>query len=60
MADTKVFDLLSAKLSAITLATDAAVTVLRITQIIMAKQAGVKVPGNRAGGTMGAMDQDAD
>jgi len=60
VGETGVLDLLSAKEAAIALATNAAVTVLRISQIIMAKQAGVKVPGNRAGGTMGAMDQDED
>lgn len=60
VGDTGILDLLTSKLSAIRLATDAAVTVLRISQIIMAKQAGVKLPGNRGGGTMGAMDQDAD
>jgi len=46
------------KESAIKLATNAAVTVLRVSQIIMSKQASLKVPEQRAGGTMGAMDQD--
>jgi len=55
---TNVIDLLSAKESAIRLATDVSISVLRVSQIIMAKQAGVAVPPNRQGGTMGAMDQD--
>jgi chaperonin GroEL (HSP60 family) len=60
VGETGVVDLLTSKESAIRLATEAAITVLRISQIIMAKQAGIKVPDNRAGGTMGAMDQDED
>lgn len=51
-------DHLVTKENAIRLATDAAITVLKISQIIMAKQAGVALPGNRGGGTMGALDQD--
>eukprot|EP01130_Rhizamoeba_saxonica_P009120 TRINITY_DN36_c0_g1_i1.p1 TRINITY_DN36_c0_g1~~TRINITY_DN36_c0_g1_i1.p1 ORF type:complete len:542 (-),score=160.97 TRINITY_DN36_c0_g1_i1:95-1720(-) len=52
-----VYDLLSAKLSAFRLATNAAITVLRISQIIMAKPAGVNLPRGAAT-SAGQMDQD--
>eukprot|EP01128_Nolandella_sp_AFSM9_P004863 TRINITY_DN2277_c0_g1_i2.p1 TRINITY_DN2277_c0_g1~~TRINITY_DN2277_c0_g1_i2.p1 ORF type:complete len:568 (-),score=176.78 TRINITY_DN2277_c0_g1_i2:114-1733(-) len=58
VSETKIIDHLATKLSAISLATNAAVTVLRITQIIMAKRAGVNLPARNAGGTMGSMDTD--
>jgi len=54
-----ILDHLGNKLRAIDLATNAVVTILRISQIIMAKQSAVPVPGGRSGnGTMGGMDQD--
>uniref|UniRef100_A0A6B2L166 CCT-theta n=1 Tax=Arcella intermedia TaxID=1963864 RepID=A0A6B2L166_9EUKA len=46
------------KQRAIELATNAVITILRISQIIMAKTSGVPVPGGGGSGTMGAMDQD--
>jgi len=55
----KIFDHLGNKRRAIELATTAVITLLRISQIIMAKPSGVPVPGGRSGtGTMGSMDQD--
>jgi len=48
-----IYDLLSAKLTAIKLATDAAVTILRVDQIIMARPAGGPKPPQ-----MGARDGD--
>jgi len=56
-----VLDHLHIKQRAIELATNAVITVLSISQIIMAKPSGVPVPGPRSGtGTMGSMDQDED
>jgi len=50
MVEAGVLDLLTAKAQAMLLATDAAVTVLRVDQIIVAKQAGgPKVPQNQGG-----------
>ena len=49
-------DHMKTKLNAITLATDVAVTILRISQIIMAR-GGTQLPGGHSG-TMGAMDTD--
>lgn len=56
-----ILDHLHIKQRAIELATNAVITVLSISQIIMAKPSGVPVPGSRSGtGTMGSMDQDED
>jgi len=49
-ADLGVLDLLHTKREAIKLATDAAVTVLRVDQIIMSKPAGKKAPDPNGGG----------
>jgi T-complex protein 1 subunit theta len=55
-----IFDNFRAKYNAIRLATNCAVEILRVGQIIMAKQAGVPVPGGPTGsGTMGSYDSDA-
>eukprot|EP01127_Copromyxa_protea_P001257 TRINITY_DN11297_c0_g1_i1.p1 TRINITY_DN11297_c0_g1~~TRINITY_DN11297_c0_g1_i1.p1 ORF type:complete len:542 (-),score=147.90 TRINITY_DN11297_c0_g1_i1:35-1660(-) len=54
-----ILDHLATKQTAIRLATNAAVTILRISQIIMSKPCDVPVPGGSPGGTMGSMDQDA-
>jgi len=48
--DCGILDLLHTKKEAIKLATDAAVTVLRVDQIIMSKPAGMKAPEQGAGG----------
>jgi len=54
-----ILDHLVGKGTAIRLATNAAVTILRIGQIIMSKPAGMPMPGGGGGsGTMGSMDQD--
>ena len=45
MKDSGVLDLLQPKLSALQLAVDAAVTILKVDQIIMSKPAGIKPPG---------------
>jgi len=52
----KVFDHLLTKKRAIELATNAVVTVLRVTQIIMAKPSGIPVPGQKGSGSMGSYD----
>jgi len=52
----KIFDHLLTKKRAIELATNAVVTILRINQIIMAKPAGIPVPGQKGSGTMGSYD----
>jgi hypothetical protein len=50
---------LGGKLNAIRLATQAAIGILRIDQIIMSRPAGMPIPGGQGGsGTMGSMDQD--
>jgi T-complex protein 1 subunit theta len=51
--EAKILDLLMTKSNAIRLATDAAVTVLRVDQIIMAKPAGGPKPPKQ-----GAIDED--
>jgi len=54
-----IFDHLIGKETAIRLATNAAIGILRIDQIIMSKPVGMPVPGGQGGsGTMGSMDQD--
>jgi len=52
----KVFDHLITKKRAIELATNAVATVLRVTQIIMAKPSGIPVPGQKGSGSMGSYD----
>lgn len=57
--DEGILDHLIGKQTAIRLATNAAVGILRIDQIIMSKPAGMPLPGGAGGsGTMGSMDQD--
>jgi T-complex protein 1 subunit theta len=56
-----ILDHLVGKQTAIRLATNAAIGILRIDQIIMSKPAGMPMPGAQGGGssgTMGSMDQD--
>jgi len=54
-----ILDHLGIKRRAIELATNAVITMLRISQIIMSKPSGVPIPGGSGGsGTMGAMDKD--
>jgi len=54
-----IFDHMFGKLTAIRLATDTAVNILRIDQIIMSRPAGMPMPGGGGGsGTMGSMDGD--
>jgi len=54
-----IIDHLVGKSTAIRLATNAAITILRIGQIIMSRPAGMPMPGGGPGsGTMGSMDQD--
>jgi len=61
VAQKGILDHLENKFRAIELATNAVVTILRISQIIMAKLSSVPVPGNKSGtGSMGAMDQEED
>jgi len=54
-----IIDHFGGKSTAIRLATTAAVTILRVGQIIMSKPVGIPMPGGPGGsGTMGSMDQD--
>lgn len=54
-----IVDHLVGKKNAIRLATQAAIGILRIDQIIMSRPAGMPIPGGQGGsGTMGSMDQD--
>eukprot|EP01123_Difflugia_compressa_P012660 TRINITY_DN5512_c0_g1_i3.p1 TRINITY_DN5512_c0_g1~~TRINITY_DN5512_c0_g1_i3.p1 ORF type:complete len:547 (+),score=125.74 TRINITY_DN5512_c0_g1_i3:39-1679(+) len=56
-----IFDHAGSKKRAIELATSTVITILRISQIIMSKQSGIPVPGDRSGtGTMGSTDNDDD
>jgi T-complex protein 1 subunit theta len=57
--ETGILDHLVTKQTAVRLAVNAAVTILRISQIIMSKPCDVPIPGGSSGGTMGSMDQDA-
>ncbi len=57
VCDTGVLDHVATKWSALNLATEVAITILRISQIIMAK-GGTTLPGGGGSGTMGSMDQD--
>jgi T-complex protein 1 subunit theta len=53
-----IYDLLTAKRRAFELATNAAVTILKLSQIIMAKQSDMPKPPGQSGATMGQSDTD--